>query len=427
MKLEDALGAKGSGSSPAAYRAAAQQFAALGVDADAAIRTALATPISAHCWQADDVGGLEVHEGGIDSGGLKATGNFPGAARTGDEIRADFDFASALMPGALRFNLHAMYAEAGKPVPRDELLPEHFRAWLDWAAARKLPLDFNPTFFAHPLAADGMTLSHPKKAVREFWVRHGRVSRDIAAAFGRKLGACVCNIWIPDGIKDSTADRRGPRARLADALDAVLEAPRPKCIDTVESKLFGLGYEDYTVGSHEFYLLYAQSRKVGLCLDMGHFHPTEGVADKISSIALFVRPILLHVSRGIRWDSDHVVRLNDDLRAVCDEAVRSGALRHVLWATDYFDASLNRVAAWVIGIRAVRKALLYALLEPWKLAVEAEAVGDNAAKLAVEEARAELPFGAVWDEACRRADVPAGLAWMADVRRYEAQVLAARG
>ncbi|MCX7598612.1 MAG: L-rhamnose isomerase [Armatimonadetes bacterium] len=427
MKLDDLFNREAKKSGRAAdYKLAAERFAALGIDTEAAIAQALATPISVHCWQADDVRGLELHEGAVDSGGLKATGNYPGAARTGDEIRADFEVAARLIPGRLRFNIHAMYAEATRPVPRDELGPEHFSRWVDWAAARGWPLDFNPTCFAHPLAADGLTLSHPKKSVREFWIRHCRACRDIASYFGRRLGDSVCNIWIPDGIKDSTADRLRPRERLIASLDAVLEGKKTKCIDTVESKLFGIGVEDYTAGSHEFYLLYAQSRGVGICLDMGHFHPTESVADKISAIVLFVRPVLLHISRGIRWDSDHVVRFNDELKAVCDEAIRSGAMRHILWATDYFDASINRVAAWVIGVRALRKALLYALLDPWKLAVEAELAGDGAAKLAIQEARGELPFGAVWEEACRRADVPGGLAWMAEIRRYETDVLSKR-
>jgi L-rhamnose isomerase len=410
------------------YAAARERFAELGVDADQAITLALQTPMSVQCWQADDVAGLEVAEGGVDSGGIKATGNYPGAARNGDEIRQDFEKAATLIPGALRFNIHAMYAETGgKRVERDELSPEHFRTWVDWCAGHGWGLDFNPTCFAHPLAADGLTLAHPKPSVRRFWVRHCIACREIAHSFGRRLGPSACNIWIPDGRKDSTADRAGPRKLLVRSLDAVLEKKLTKCVDTVECKLFGLGVEDYTVGSHEFYLLYAASRGVGICFDMGHFHPTESVADKISAAALFVKPILLHVSRGVRWDSDHIPRFNDELQALCDEAVRSGALQHILWATDFFDASLNRLAAWVIGQRALRKGLLSALLEPHHLAREAEYAGDGAANLALQELRAELPFGAVWDEACRRADVPLGLAWLAEVKQYEQQVLARRG
>ncbi len=406
---------------------AQQQFQELGVDLDEAIETALNVPVSVHCWQADDVRGLERREGEVDSGGLQATGGYPGAARTGDEIRQDFEMAASLIPGTLRFNLHAMYAETGtKAVERDELEPQHFSTWIDWCKRHGWGLDFNPTCFAHPMAADGLTLSHPKRAVRQFWTRHCLACRSISRHIARQLGECVCNIWIPDGRKDSTVDRKAPRQRLIQSLDAILEKKMPKVVDTVESKLFGIGLEDYTVGSHEFYLLYAATRGVGVCFDMGHFHPTETIADKISAAVLFVNRILIHASRGIRWDSDHVVRFTDDLRAVCDEAVRSGALKKILWATDFFDASINRVAAWVVGVRALRKAILYALLEPWQLAKQAEAANDGAAKLALEERRAELPFGAVWDYACMQADVPVGLAWLADVRSYEERVLASR-
>ncbi len=429
MKLDDAIkAALAQKTSATDFDQAREKFAAVGVDAEAAIEQALAVPISVHCWQADDVRGLEVVEEGAGSGGLQATGNYPGAARTGDEIRQDFEKAASLIPGALRFNIHAMYAETGgQKVDRDELEPKHFATWIDWCKDHGWGLDFNPTCFAHPLAADNMTLSHPKKSVRDFWIRHCIASREIARYIARKLGSrCVCNIWIPDGRKDSTADRKGPRERLVKALDAVLEKKMPRVIDTVESKLFGIGIEDYTVGSHEFYLLYAATRDVGVCFDMGHYHPTESVADKISAAVLYLRWLLLHVSRGIRWDSDHVVLFTDELKAVCDEAVRSGAMKKILWATDFFDASINRVAAWVIGVRAVRKALLYAMLEPWELAVEAEYSNDGAAKLAVRELRSELPFGAVWEELCRRADVPTGLSWLDEIRRYEQTVLSKR-
>jgi len=425
----------GEGSKDASYDAARERFAEVGVDAEAAIRATLGVPISVHCWQADDVRGLEVHEEATDSGGLQATGDYPGAARTGDEIRQDFETAASLIPGELRFNLHAMYAETGGlPVDRDELEPEHFATWVDWCAENGWGLDFNPTCFAHPMAADGLTLSHPRKSVREFWIRHCVACREVARAMARKLGSCTCNIWIPDGRKDATVDRKGPRARLVKSLDTILERTSggkaavrgPKVVDTVESKLFGIGLEDYTVGSHEFYLLYAATRGIGICFDMGHFHPTETVADKLSAAALFVKPILIHASRGVRWDSDHVTRLNDDLRAVCDEAVRGGLLRNILWATDFFDASINRVAAWVIGVRSVRKALLCAMLEPWDLAADAERADDGAAKLGIEELRAELPFGAVWDQLCAEADVPDGLGWLGEVKRYEATVLSTR-
>jgi len=430
VKLADLLSSEAGASSrrPArAYAPAQDRFAEVGVDAEAAIRAALAVPISVHCWQADDVGGLEVREGATDSGGLQATGNYPGAARTGDEIRQDFAKAASLLPGALRFNVHAMYAETGgQVVDRDELEPAHFAKWMDWCAEHGWGMDFNPSCFAHPLAVDGLTLSHPRRSVRQFWLRHCMASREIARAIARKLGSCTCNLWIPDGRKDTTVDRKGPRVRLLRSLDALLEQKMRGVVDTVESKLFGIGMEDYTVGSHEFYLLYAASRGVGICFDMGHFHPTEAIADKLSAAALFVQPILIHASRGVRWDSDHVTRFNDDLRAVCDEAVRGGLLKDILWATDFFDASINRVAAWVIGVRSVRKALLCAMLEPWKLAAEAENAGDGAAKLGIEELRAELPFGAVWDELCRRAGVPEGLGWLREVKQYEAEVLSKR-
>jgi L-rhamnose isomerase len=412
----------------AGYYVAKQQFAELGIDADAAIETALSVPLSVHCWQADDVRGLETRAGEVDSGGLQATGAHPGAARTGDEIRQDFETAAGLIPGTLRFNLHAMYAETGgKVLDRDELAPEHFETWIDWCQGHGWGMDFNPTCFAHPQAADGLTLSHPKRSVRSFWIRHCLACRAISGAIARRLGSpCVCNIWIPDGRKDTTVDRKGPREHLVQSLDAILEEKLPKVVDTVESKLFGIGVEDYTVGSHEFYLLYAATRGVGICFDMGHFHPTETIADKISAALLFVKHVLIHASRGIRWDSDHVVRFTDDMKAVCDEVVRSGALSTLLWATDFFDASINRVAAWVIGVRALRKAILYSLLEPWELAKEAEYADDGAAKLALQERRSEVGFGAVWDQACLQADVPVGLSWVAEVKRYEESVLASR-
>jgi L-rhamnose isomerase len=412
----------------AAFELAKGRYAALGVDAEKAVRTALNIPISVQCWQADDVGGLEVHDEALDSGGIQATGDHPGAARTGDEIRADFDHAAALIPGSLRFNIHAMYAETGgERVERDELARAHFSRWVDWAKERGLGLDFNPTCFAHPMCKDGLTLGSPEKRVREFWIRHVLATRTIASSIGRALRRdCANNIWIPDGRKDATADRLGPREHLLASLDACLEEKMPRLIDSVESKLFGIGVEDYTVGSHEFYLAYAASRQVTLCYDMGHFHPTESVADKISATLLFVPRLLIHASRGVRWDSDHVVRFSDDLRAVCDEVVRADVGDRVLWALDFFDASINRVAAWVIGTRALRKALLFALLAPHKEMRDRERRGKGAAKLALAEHRAELPFGAVWDALCVQADVPVGLAWMREVAAYEVEVLSQR-
>ncbi len=329
-----------------AYDLAKEQFAAFGVNTDRAVKRALGVPVSVHCWQADDVAGLETTEEGLSTGGIQATGNFPGAARTGEEIRQDFDLAARLIPGRLRFNIHASYAETGrKVVDRDAIQPRHFKAWLDWAKDRKLGLDFNPTFFAHPLAESGMTLAHQDPAVRHFWVEHAIACRRIARSFACELGPTVCNIWIPDGMKDSTVDRWGPRERLVASLDRILERKMPGVVDSVESKLFGIGCEDYTVGSHEFYLLYAQSRDVVLCYDMGHFHPTESVAEKLSATMQFLDRILVHVSRGVRWDSDHVVLFNDDVKALCDEAVRGNAVDRIYWALDFFDASINRIGA----------------------------------------------------------------------------------
>jgi len=411
----------------AAYRIARERFAAIGVDADRAVRAVLAVPISVQCWQADDVRGLEGVTDGGDSGGIQATGNYPGAARNGDEIRQDFDQAMKWIPGKVRFNLHAMYAETGRNrVERDQLTPIHFARWIAWARDRKIGLDFNPTCFAHPMVKDGLTLSSESKAVRAFWIRHCLACRKIARSMARRLGTCVTNIWIPDGRKDSTVDRWGPRERLVEALDEILERKMPGVVDSVESKLFGIGCEDYTVGSHEFYLGYAATRGVAVCFDLGHFHPTESVADKLSSALLFLDRLLIHVSRGVRWDSDHVVRATDEVEALCDEAVRGRALNRIYWAMDFFDASINRVGAWVIGARALRKALLRAMLEPWHLHRAAEYQGRGAEKLALLERRDEMPLGAVWDYACYRAGVPIGSSWLGDLAAYEKKIQASR-
>jgi L-rhamnose isomerase len=411
----------------AAYKIARERFAAVGVDTERAVSAALGVPISVQCWQADDVRGLEVKEGALDSGGLQATGNYPGAARTGDEIRQDFDQAMKWIPGKVRFNIHAMYAETGgKQVDRDELRPAHFSRWLDWAKERGIGLDFNPTCFAHPMVKNGLTLSSERKAVRDFWIRHCLACRNIARNMARRLGPCVVNIWIPDSRKDSTVDRWGPRRRLVESLDEILARKLRGVVDSLESKLFGIGGEDYTAGSHEFYLSYAATRGVVVCYDLGHFHPTESVADKISSTLLFAKGLLLHVSRGVRWDSDHVITTSDEVNAVCDEAVRGKALDRIYWAMDFFDASINRVGAWVIGARALRKALLRALLEPWELHRRTEYEGRGAEKLALLERRDEMPLGAVWDYACHRAGVPVGASWLPDLASYEKKVLAVR-
>jgi len=402
------------------YREAKRAYARLGVDTDKAIRAALKVPVSLHCWQGDDVAGFEVKKGPL-GGGIMATGNYPGRARNGDELRADLATAMALLPGKHRVNLHAIYAETnGKFVERDQLKPEHFSKWIAWAKRRRIGLDFNPTFFAHPKASDGFTLSHADDATRTFWIRHGQACRRIAAVMAKELGSpCVINHWIPDGAKDSPTDRWSPRVRLTGALDRLLKEKLPGVVDCVEGKLFGLGSEDYVVGSTEFYSHYALTRGVVLCLDMGHFHPTETIHDKISAFLQFHKKLLLHVSRPIRWDSDHIVIFNDDLRAVFQEIVRGNALDRAFFALDYFDASINRIAAYVIGARAARKALLAALLEPARLTQL-----DGAQKLAALEDLKTMPFGAVWEQLCESNGAPVD--WFGTVQRYEKEVLAKR-
>jgi L-rhamnose isomerase len=408
---------------------ARERYAELGVDVGAALRTLASVSVSLHCWQGDDVGGFE-GSGESIGGGLAVTGSHPGKARTPDELRADLEQALALIPGDHRLNLHASYAETGgRPVERDALDPYHFQRWIDWAKSRELGMDFNPTFFAHPRAADGWTLASPDRGVRGFWVEHGQVCRRIGAAIGRALGSpCVTNVWIPDGWKDHPVDRKGPRERLVESLDAVFAEPLDPAFvkDAVEAKLFGIGSESYVAGSHEFYLGYAITRKKVLCLDAGHFHPTEVISDKLSAVLCWLDEVLLHVSRGVRWDSDHVVILSDELAAIAQEVVRGGWLGRVHLGLDYFDASINRVAAWVVGARALLMALLLALLEPIVLLREWEAAGDLTGRLAMLEELKTLPAGAVWDEYCLRAGVPVGPAWIDEVRRYEADVLSRR-
>jgi L-rhamnose isomerase len=409
------------------YQTAQEAFSALGVDTETALRALAAIPISIQCWQGDDVTGFETARNAL-SGGIAVTGNHPGRARSLEELRADLDKAFSLIPGTHRLNLHASYGDfEGKAVDRDCIEPRHFDSWVQWAGNRLHGIDFNPTLFAHPLAADGFTLSHRDKSVREFWIEHVRRSRRIAAHFAKKLGTpCINNIWIPDGYKDTPVDRVSPRERLRDSLDAALGARAPRVRDSVEPKLFGIGSESFTVGSHEFYLAYAVSRKTLLCLDSGHFHPTESVADKISGILAFLPEILLHVSRGVRWDSDHVVTLNDDLLHMAREALFAGGGERVHLGMDYFDASINRVAAWVIGTRNLQKALLIALLEPTASLREIENAGDHTARLAIQEEIKSLPWGPVWDEFCRRNDSPVGLDWIQEIRLHERKVLSRR-
>ena len=415
----------------AAYELAQDRYATLGVETEVAMARLAQVAISLHCWQGDDVGGFE-NPGGDLSGGIAATGNYPGKARSAAELRADLDVAYRLIPGTHRLNLHAIYAETGgAKVERNALGPAHFAAWVDWARANGHGLDFNPTCFSHPLAADGFTLAHKDPAVRQFWVEHCIAARQIGAHFGQTLGTpCVTNIWVPDGYKDTPADRLAPRERLRDSLDAVLASPIDPAHnrDAVEAKLFGLGVESYTVGSHEFYMGYAVSRPgTLLCLDAGHFHPTEVISDKISALLLYVPELLLHVSRGVRWDSDHVVTLTDELQAIMQELVRGDFLGRTHIGLDFFDASINRVAAWVIGTRNTLRALLMALLEPADLLREREVAGDYTARLAILEELKSLPFGAVWDAHCLRLGVPVGMAFLDEIRRYERTGTRGRG
>ena len=412
-----------------AYQAAKQRYAELGVDSDQAMDRLSKIAVSLHCWQGDDVGGFE-NEQGLSGGGIMATGAYPGKARTPDELRADIDKALSLIPGKHRLNLHAMYAETGGKVERNELEPKHFMAWIDWAKANGMGMDFNGTFFSHPKANSGFTLSSADESIRKFWVEHGIVCREIGAAMGAALGTpCVTNLWIPDGSKDVPADRKGPRERLKKSLDEIFakKIGRSKLLDAVEAKLFGIGSESYVVGSHEFYLAYAIENKTLLCLDTGHFHPTEVVSDKISSVMTFLDEILLHVSRGVRWDSDHVVILSDELRAIAQEIVRGGYLERVHIGLDFFDASINRIAAWVIGTRCMLKALLIALLEPSEKLRQMELDGDYTGRLAMQEELKTLPFGAVWDYHCTKMETPAGESWLDEIRAYEKNILSKRG
>jgi L-rhamnose isomerase len=412
-----------------AYEAAKQLYADAGVDADAAIGRLASVPISLHCWQGDDVEGFEKFGTGL-GGGLAATGNYPGKARTPDDLRADASLALSLIPGTHRFNLHASYGEfGGRPVDRNEIREEHYAGWIDWAKNAGIGLDFNPTYFSHPKAADNFTLSHTDPAIRRFWIEHGVACRRIGAGMGRALGkACITNLWIPDGMKDTPVDRVGPRERLTESLDAIFKEPLSPAhnLDAVEGKLFGIGCESYTVGSHEYYFGYALSRKKLLTLDTGHYHPTETVTDKISAMFSFLPEILLHVSRGVRWDSDHVVVLNDELESLSQELVRGNFLERTHIGLDFFDASINRVAAWTIGTRNMLKSLLKALLEPVQRLRALEADGDYTSRLALLEEQKTMPFGAVWDYYCERSEVPGGSAWLAQIKRYEKDVLVKR-
>lgn len=413
-----------------AYELAKARYAQLGVDADAAIKKALEVPLALHCWQTDDVGGFETKPEGLDGGGIMATGNYPGRARTGEEARADLAKVMSLLPGMHRANVHACYSETDRFVDRDALDASCFSRWIDWAKAEGISLDFNPTFFAHPKAEQGYTLSHPDEEIRTFWIEHGKACRRIAQAMAEAQGGpCNVNWWTPDGSKDIPADRWGPRQRMAEAYDTVFadeSIDTTQCVDFIESKLFGIASEEYVVGSAEFCADYALSRGTGLCMDMGHFHPTETIHGKVSSHLTFMDKILLHVSRPIRWDSDHVVIFNDDLRNLFLEIQRGRAWDRVGVALDFFDASINRIGAYVVGARATRKAILYALLDPTKRLRTYEGSGRNAQRLALMEECKSLPFGAVWDALCEQDGVPVGTEWIGEMERYEADVLGRR-
>jgi L-rhamnose isomerase len=410
------------------YELAKQRYAELGVDTETAMKKLSGIAISLHCWQGDDVGGFDKAQETL-GGGIMATGAYPGKARTADELRTDLEKTLSLIPGKHRLNLHAMYAETKGKVERNELSPEHFTTWIDWAKANGLGMDFNGSFFSHPKAESGFTLSSADDQIRRFWVEHGIVCRKIGAAMGKQLGTpCITNLWIPDGYKDVPVDRKGPRQRLKQSLDEIFAEPMDRnfLLDAVECKLFGIGSESYVVGSHEFYLSYALENKALLCLDTGHFHPTEVVSDKISSVLTFLDEILLHVSRGIRWDSDHVVILSDELRAIAQQIVRGDYLQRVHIGLDFFDASINRIAAWVIGTRCMIKALLIALLEPVQMLREIELADNYTERLAMLEELKTMPFGAVWDYYCTKMEVPPAQTWLDEVKTYEKDVLAKR-
>jgi len=411
------------------YDYAKEQYARLGINTDQALAALGQVSLSLHCWQGDDVGGFE-YSGSALGGGLAATGNYPGKARTADELRSDLDRTFSLIPGQHRLNLHAMYVETGgKRVERNELRPEHFNNWLDWARANGHGLDFNPSLFSHPKAESGFTLSSYDAGIRQFWIEHCIACRKIGEYFGQQLCTpCITNIWIPDGFKDTPVDRKTPRQLLKNSLDKILaEKIDPRYNrDAVEPKLFGIGSESYVTGSHEFYLSYALTNHILLCLDTGHFHPTESIADKLSAILLYLDEILLHVSRGVRWDSDHVVILSDELLALVQELVRGQFLPRVHIGLDYFDASINRLAAWVVGARSTQRALLLAMLEPTEKLRAFERDGDFTGRLVLLEEQKNLPFGPVWDYFCYQHGVPLGSQYLDVIREYETTELAKR-
>lgn len=411
------------------YQEAQKRYAEWGISTDNALAVLAGIPISIHCWQGDDVGGFE-DDGAELSGGIQATGNYPGKARNFEELTADLDRALSLIPGKKRINLHASYAVfENNAVSRDKLEPKHFAKWVEYAKSRNVGLDFNPTCFSHPMVKDGLTLSHPDETVRKFWIDHCIACRKIAAYFAKELQThSVCNVWIPDGYKDIPADRLAPRLRLKDSLDQVFAGGSlPGVVDCVESKVFGIGVEAYTVGSNEFYMSYAATHPgVYNLLDNGHYHPTEVVSDKIPSLLAFFDKIPLHVTRSIRWDSDHVVLLEDELKEIAKEIVRNDATDKVLIGLDFFDASINRVAAWVVGTRNMQKALLSALLQPIEQLKALQDAHNGTALMVLQEELKTMPFGAVWEQYCESQNVPATKAWFDDVMQYEKDVLLQR-
>lgn len=404
------------------YEDAKECYATWGIDTDRAIKQLSDISISVHCWQGDDVVGFE-NKSGLSGGGIQATGNHPGRARNPEELRADLEFSYSKIPGSHRLNLHAMYMDTDEKPDRDEIEYHHFETWVDWAKQINIGLDFNPTFFAHNKADDNLTLAHPNVNIRNFWIEHGKRTRDIASKIGTNMGsACINNIWVPDGYKDIPIDRMAARSRLERSLDAILEKPKQHLKDAVESKLFGIGVEACTVGSHEFYLGYAIRNKTLLCIDMGHFHPTENTADKLSALALSLDEILLHVSRPMRWDSDHVILMNDEVLSMAHELVSADLLSKTNIGLDFFDATISRTAAWVIGTRNMQKALLQSLLKPWKLLRDAENTLDFTKRLTITEELKDLPYGLVWEEFCTRHSVPAGQPLIKDLEGYQNSV-----
>ena len=409
-----------------AYELARERYAAVGIDTEKVLDTLQGIPLSLHCWQADDVMGFE--SGSALSGGIQATGNYPGRARNVDELRADILEAASMIPGRHRLNLHEIYGEFGGGfVDRDQVEPKHFEGWMQWAQEQGMKLDFNSTSFSHPKSGN-LTLAHPDKGIRDFWVEHTRRCRAIAEEMGRRQGdACIMNLWIHDGSKDITVNRMKYRELLKDSLDRIFATPYAHMKDCVESKVFGIGLESYTVGSNDFYIGYAAQRGKIVTLDTGHFHPTESVADKVSALLLFVPELMLHVSRPVRWDSDHVTIMNDETMDLCKEIVRCGALDRVHIGLDYFDASINRIGAYVVGSRATQKCLLQALLEPLGTLRTYEAAGKGFERLALLEECKSLPWNAVWDMFCLRNGVPVGEEFIPAVEDYERRVLSKRG